>query len=98
MNNYLLRNYIEICHIMLHEKMGVEEFSAYFSLSPYELASDMDKIRDMENSFGIHIRFGPTQIEYRIQNAELFHQKYRYCRSFYYRHRTTFRKNKDILL
>lgn len=98
MNNLYLRNYIELCYIIVNEKVHLQTFISYFYLSNYEYAHDMEKLSEVQSNFGISINVRGSYIVFQIQNEELFRSKYHYCRAFYYRHRYTFQIKRDALL
>ena len=93
-----LRNYIELCYIIVNERIRVNDFIQFFYLSNYEYVQDMERLKELQEYFGISIEFQGAQIKAHIKNEALFHAKYHYCRAFYYRHRYSFHTQKDALL
>lgn len=98
MEYLFLRNYIEICYIIVNEKSSVNDFIRFFYLSNYEYAQDMERLKEIQGCYGITIEFQGAQIGFQINDECLFHAKYHYCRAFYYRHRYSFHTQRDALL
>jgi len=94
----VLRNFIEICYIIINKEIPKSEFIAFFNLSNYEYHADIKRIRELEQHFYIHIIFGNELITFEVVDQFLFESKFRYCRAFFYRHRYTYNIDKNILL
>ena len=81
MDNIYLRNYIEVCYIIINENVQVQKFISYFYLSNYEYNLDVERIHEIDSSFGIRIHFQTDTIHYDILDEELFRVKgERYCK------------------
>ncbi len=98
MDNIYLRNYIEVCYIIINENVQVQKFISYFYLSNYEYNLDVERIHEIDSSFGIRMHFQTDTIHYDILDEELFRVKYCHYRAFYYRHRYTFHTQSGALL
>ncbi|MCH1942343.1 helix-turn-helix domain-containing protein [Holdemania massiliensis] len=98
MNRFFLRNYIELCHLIVNGETDVSSFQAFFDLSNYEMTMDLNNLREIAADFGISLIVNTRKITFEIIDQSRFDMKFRYCRAFYYRHRHSFQSNKDILL
>lgn len=98
MEYLFLRNYIELCYIIINEKSNVNDFIHFFYLSNYEYVQDIERLKEIQSFYGINIEFQGAQIGFQICNEPLFHAKYHYCRAFFYRHRYSFHTQRDALL
>jgi hypothetical protein len=94
----VLRNYIELCYIIVNRQIAKAQYIAFFGLSNYEYHADQKKLRELETHFGIHLIFEANLIRFIVTDNDLFQVKFRYCRAFFYRHRYTFQNDQDILL
>lgn len=83
MKYYLLKHYLEICHILIKKELHESEFITFFALSNYEYRTDLDALIEMAPYFGIKIVITNNKISYEVENDELYTKKYKPCSSFY---------------
>lgn len=83
MKYYLLKHYLEICHILIKKELTESDFLSFFSLSNYEYKTDLDALIEMAPYFGIRLIINNNKIIYEIKDKELYKKKYKPCSSFY---------------
>lgn len=83
MNYYSLNHYMEICHLILNEKVAEADFAALFDLSKYKYNSDLDTLMEIGPYFGIQVFLEEGYITYRVVNKALFDKKYKPVQAFY---------------
>lgn len=83
MTGYSLRNYLEICQVMIKKRVRKDDFIRFFELSRYKYKSDFECIVEMAPRFGIRVYMEEDEICYRVADQALFKQKYKPCTSFY---------------
>lgn len=83
MNYYSLNSYIEICHLILHEKVTESDFAAFFDLSKYKFNADLDTLIEMGPYFGIRIYLEEGYITFKVTDKTLFERKNKPVKAFY---------------
>lgn len=83
MLSFRLRNYLEVCHIIINREVAENDFMRFFDISHYKYRADLDCMMEMAPNYGICIYLESEKIRYRIVNQRLFDKKYKPCTSFY---------------
>ena len=55
MQSYRLRNYLEVCHIIIHHEVGEADFMRFFDISHYKYKADLGCMLEMAPNYGIRI-------------------------------------------
>lgn len=96
MESYSLRNYLEICYIIIHNQVKSKAFIDYFKLNYYKFTGDFIKLCEMAPFYGIRILLENNEIAFQVMDEGLFAEKRGKCISFFHRNKT--RKNSNISL
>lgn len=87
MENYSLKNYLEICYLIIYERVNVNDFIEMFKLNYYKFTVDFNKMCEMAPFYGIVVYTEENIITYRITNQKVFFEKRGACVSFYHRNK-----------
>ena len=97
MIQHLLRNYVEISYLIINRKVSVDAFMQQFQLSNYEYKTDLEKMADLANDYGMKLVINDKTITYEVYDQESYRFSEFALSSFFYTHRYIF-SNKTILL
>lgn len=82
-NLYSLRIYQEIGYLVSNKIVKITDFISHFSLSQYEYAQDLEKIKALQSSYGLRIKTSRDQITFTVVDPELYNDTYRSLCGFY---------------
>ncbi len=97
MIQHLLRNYVEISYLIINRKVSVDAFMRQFQLSNYEYKTDLEKMADLADDYGMKLIINDKTIAYEVYDQEAYRFSEFALSSFFYTHRYIF-SDKTILL
>lgn len=87
LENYSLKNYLEICTLIIHHSVKTSDFIERFKLNYYKFSLDFNRISQMAPFYGIHVFIEEKCLTYQIVDEALFLEKRGACVSFYHRNK-----------
>lgn len=85
--DYTLKDYVEVCHLIIRREVSVERFMSVFELSRYEYNICKDRLKELEANYGICFHFDNKTISLTVVDEERFNACEEHFWHFFNRHR-----------